>query len=153
MDKHIVLVGMPGSGKSTLAARWSAERGVPCYSIDSLLEAKWGRSIGEFVEHHGWEKFRQEEFAQVKEVLELPVGIIDAGAGFFTTEEKVKFTLAKAEVIYLEVAIEELVKRLNSEEERAKRPLLSEGDLRFKLEKLLSERSSFYALAEKVREG
>jgi shikimate kinase len=81
------------------------------------------------------------------------VGIIDAGAGFFTTEEKVKFTLAKAEVIYLEVAIEELVKRLNSEEERAKRPLLSEGDLRFKLEKLLSERSSFYALAEKVREG
>ena len=153
MDKHIVLVGMPGSGKSTLAARWSAELGVPCYSIDRLLEAKWGKSIIEFVQQHGWEKFREEEFAQVKEVLELPVGIIDAGAGFFTTEEKVKFTLAKTEVIYLEVEIEELVKRLSSEEERAKRPLLSEGDLRYKLDQLYVERSSFYELAEKVRVG
>jgi shikimate kinase len=73
------------------------------------------------------------------------VGIISAGAGFFTTEEKVEFSLNHFEVWYLEVSIDELYKRLNTTEERAKRPLLSEGDLLFKLEALLAERERFYS--------
>jgi shikimate kinase len=73
-----------------------------------------------------------------------PVGIISAGAGFFTTEEKVEFSLKHFEVLYLEVPIDELFNRLNTPEERAKRPLLSEGDLLSKLETLFMEREAFY---------
>lgn len=137
---------MPGSGKSTMAKRMSQERGVLCYEVDELLEKKWGRSIAEFVEENGWEKFREEEFSTVKSIANKPVGIISAGAGFFTTEEKVEFSLNHFEVLYLEVPIDELFNRLNTPEERAKRPLLSEGDLRLKLEKLLNEREGFYSL-------
>ena len=144
MNKHILLVGMPGSGKTTMARRLAMERGVSCYEVDEMLELKWGRSIAEFVEEQGWEKFREEEFSMVKSIVNEPIGIISAGAGFFTTEEKVQFSLKHFEVLYLEVPIDELFKRLNTPEERAKRPLLSEGDLRFKLQELLKERERFY---------
>ena len=145
MERHILLVGMPGSGKTTMARRLAVERGVSCYEVDELLELKWGRSIAEFVEEQGWEKFREEEFSMVKWIVNEPVGIISAGAGFFTTEEKVEFSLKHFEVLYLEVPIDELFKRLNTPEERAKRPLLCEGDLLFKLEALLAERERFYS--------
>ncbi len=145
MHKHILLVGMPGSGKSTRARQLALERGVLCYEVDELLELKWGRSIAEFVAEQGWEKFREEEFSMVKSIVNEPPGIISAGAGFFTSEEKVEFSLKHFEVWYLEVSIDELFKRLNTPEERAKRPLLSEGDLRNKLELLLAEREKFYS--------
>ena len=135
---------MPGSGKTTMARRLAMERGMSCYEVDEMLELKWGRSIVEFVEEQGWEKFREEEFSMVKSIVNEPVGIISSGAGFFTTEEKVEFSLKHFEVLYLEVPIDELFKRLNTPEERAKRPLLSEGDLRFKLQELLKERERFY---------
>jgi shikimate kinase len=144
MNRHILLVGMPGSGKTTKARQLAVERGVSCYEVDEMLELKWGRSIAEFVEEHGWDKFREEEFSMVKSIVNEPVGIISAGAGFFTTEEKVEFSLNHFEVWYLEVSIDELYKRLNTPEERAKRPLLSEGDLLFKLQELLKERERFY---------
>jgi shikimate kinase len=144
MEKHILLVGMPGSGKSTMAKRMSQERGVLCYEVDEMLEKKWGRSIAEFVEENGWEKFREEEFLMVKSIVNEPVGIISAGAGFFTTEERVEFSLKHFEVWYLEVSIDELFYRLNTPVERAKRPLLSEGDLLSKLETLFMEREAFY---------
>lgn len=144
MEKHILLVGMPGSGKSTMAKAMAQERGVSCYEVDELLELKWGRSIAEFVEEQGWEKFREEEFSMVKSIVNEPPGIISAGAGFFTTEEKVEFSLKHFEVLYLEVSIDELFNRLNTPAERAKRPLLSEGDLRLKLQGLLKERERFY---------
>ena len=121
------------------------ERGMSCYEVDEMLELKWGRSTAEFVEEQGWEKFREEEFSMVKSIVNEPVGIISAGAGFFTNEEKVQFSLKHFEVLYLEVSIDELFKRLNTPLERAKRPLLSEGDLRSKLEALLVEREKFYS--------
>ena len=145
MNKHILLVGMPGSGKTTMARRLAMEQGVFCYEVDEMLELKWGRSIAEFVEEQGWEKFRDEEFSMVKSIVNEPVGMISAGAGFFTNEEKVQFSLKHFEVLYLEVSIDELFKRLNTPEERAKRPLLSEGDLLFKLQELLKERERFYS--------
>jgi shikimate kinase len=151
MERHILLVGMPGCGKSTMARRMSHERGVSCYEVDEMLEKKWRRSIAEFVEENGWEKFREEEFWMVKSIVNEPVGIISAGAGFFTTEEKVEFSLKHFEVLYLEVPIDELFKRLNTPEERAKRPLLSEGDLRSKLEAILAERERFYSFGSILR--
>ena len=145
MNRHILLVGMPGSGKTTMARRLAVERGVSCYEVDELLELKWGKGIAEFVEEQGWEKFREEEFSMVKSIVNEPVGIISAGAGFFTTEEKVEFSLNHFEVLYLEVPIDELFNRLNTPAERAKRPLLSDGDLLFKLKALLAERERFYS--------
>jgi len=145
MERHILLVGMPGCGKSTMAKGMAQDRGVSCYEVDELLEKKWGRSIAEFVEEQGWEKFREEEFSMVRSIANEPVGIISAGAGFFTTDEKVEFSLKHFEVLYLEVSIDELFKRLNTPTERAKRPLLSEGDLRLKLELLFEERKRFYS--------
>jgi shikimate kinase len=145
MEKHILLVGMPGSGKTTMARRLAVERGVSCYEVDELLELKWGRSIAEFVEEQGWVKFREEEFSMVKSIVNEPVGIISAGAGFFTNDEKVEFSLNHFEVWYLEVTIDELFNRLNTPSERAKRPLLCEGDLLFKLQELLKERERFYS--------
>jgi shikimate kinase len=147
MEKHILLVGMPGSGKTTKARQLAVERGVSCYEVDELLELKWGRRISEFVEEQGWEKFREEEFSMVKSIVNEPLGIISAGAGFFTTEEKVEFSLKHFEVWYLEVSIDELFNRLNTPAERTKRPLLAEGDLRKKLEKLFEERVRFYSYA------
>jgi shikimate kinase len=149
MEKHILLAGMPGCGKSTMAKCMAQERGVSCYEIDELLESKWGRSIAEFVEENGWEKFREEEFSMVKSIANEPVGIISAGAGFFTSDEKVEFSLKYFEVLYLEVSIDELFNRLNTPEERAKRPLLSEGDLLSKLETLFMEREAYYLKGKK----
>jgi shikimate kinase len=63
----------------------------------------------------------------------------------------VEYSLKHFEVLYLEVSIDELFKRLNTSAERAKRPLLSEGDLRSKLEALLAERERFYSFGSILR--
>ncbi|MFM7770372.1 MAG: shikimate kinase, partial [Bacteroidota bacterium] len=111
MEKHILLVGMPGSGKSTLGKKWAEERAVPFYEIDEMLALKFGKSISEFVDECGWERFRSEELIQVEQVFKLEKGVVVPGGGFFSNQFNVNLALKNAEVYFLDVSIEILISR------------------------------------------
>ncbi len=55
--QKLAVLGNPGGGKSTLSRRWSAELGVPYFSVDAAIwRLETGKVPGEEVEriHHQW---------------------------------------------------------------------------------------------------
>lgn len=79
--KHILLVGMRGVGKTTLSKNAAKKLGMIHYDMDNLLRDRFGCSVVEFISQHGIDKFRDEEYEILLELLKLPPGVIDNGGG------------------------------------------------------------------------
>lgn len=135
----IVFVGMPGSGKSTVGRLLARESGLPFADSDVLIEQASQMSIPEYFRIYGEKHFRELEEECIAEALENP-GVLSLGGGAVLSP-RIRANLASHEVIYLDVNLEELQRRL----ERSKyvRPLLAE-DMPGKLAALYKERVPLY---------
>ena len=148
-DAPWVLIGMMGSGKSTIGKMLAERTGREFLDTDVLITQRLGRSIEKIFEFYGEPTFRDHETSIIRG---LPSGkvVVSTGGGAFVRPENRDHLKALGTTIYLRVAEQTLIQRL--EVSRRKRPLLASDDWKERLSALLAEREKSYTQAEMVIE-
>lgn len=119
----VVLVGMPGAGKSTIGRRLSRALNEPLTDSDHLIEELAGKPCGQVFTDLGETRFRELEADVVASALERE-GIVSLGGGSVMSEATRK-RLQNHTVVYLEISLEEGIRRTSREQDR---PVLAADD-------------------------
>lgn len=140
----LVLVGLPGAGKSKVGRLAAEALGVPHIDTDRLVEEEAGRPIPQIFAEEGEASFREREARAVERALGMPA-VVSLGGGAVTSP-RVRELLGGVDVVRIEVAHDELLRRVMKKNHR---PLLRrdpDGALR----RLRSEREPYYREVETV---
>ena len=145
----IFLIGMPGSGKSTVGKQLAAKLDLPFIDLDKEIEKREARSIKDIFSSEGEDYFRSTESEVLQEVAARQNdAVIATGGGAPCFHRGIDIINASGLSIFLDVAIDELVARVELEKER---PLLLSAD-RTELEEKLTitrnKRLKYYQQAE-----
>ena len=144
--RPVVLIGMMGSGKSTIGRRLGARLHVPFLDADHEIEvAHAGMTISEIFAQHGEPYFRDGEARVIARLLEGGASVIATGGGAYMRDETRMRIRDKAVSMWLQADGDVILKRVRR---RADRPLLQTADPAATIERLISERSPFYRLAD-----
>jgi shikimate kinase len=92
--------------------------------MDKEIVKKAGMSIPEIVQKYGWQKFRNIESEQVKEIAGLDNIVIDTGGGVIERPENVQVLKANSHIFWLKASTDTIVSRIQEDTER---PALSQG--------------------------
>ena len=135
MSRSLVLVGLSGSGKSTVGRLLASRLSLPFVDTDRQVELRAGMSIAEMFERLGEEEFRRQE----SEVLiESCAGqaVVATGGGAVLRADNRDILRAGNLVVWIDVPVPLLVKRLNGHTQGEERPLLRSDNLYTRLERL-----------------
>lgn len=141
-DSLILLLGFRGAGKTTWGPCLAREFGLEFVDADATLEKRLGLSILDFVKAEGEARFRTEESAELKKLLEKKRAVVALGGGVVdSTEARRLLAGSPAWKIYLKAAPAVLWARLASDPRR-----LAIGGLDSvqKLTELLARRAPLY---------
>lgn len=120
----LVLVGFMGAGKTTIG-RLTAERsGLPFIDSDELIERRAGRPIRDIFETDGEATFRQLEHETIVEAVRGPEAVVALGGGA-VQHPGTRECLADVPVVYLEVPLDEALRRTGTD---TRRPMLTAYD-------------------------
>ncbi|WP_270179253.1 shikimate kinase [Alkalihalobacillus sp. CinArs1] len=138
--RAVYLTGFMGSGKTSVAYQLAKELSMPLVDTDETIVSETGKEISSIFENEGEEAFREYETATLKK---LPVEnvIVSTGGGIILKEENRNLMKQNGKVIYLHCEPREIVKRLEGD---SSRPLLDVKNRSEQIEKIFSERISFY---------
>jgi shikimate kinase len=142
--RSIVLVGMMGSGKSSIGRRLAAALELPFVDADSAIEQAAGMTIEEIFKVHGEPYFREGEERVIRRLLKSGPQVLATGGGAVLSEKTRAQIAAQGLSIWLKAPLELLWQRVSR---RDNRPLLKTGEPRGVIERLLVERTPFYAMA------
>lgn len=143
--KNVVLVGFMGCGKSTVGAALAARTGAEFIDMDEYIEKRQGRTIADIFAEDGEEYFRRLETETLEELrMTASHVVIATGGGAPMRSENTDIMRRLGAVVYLRVTPDEVVSRLSGD---TTRPLLAEGDVRTRVEELMSLRSDRYEAA------
>lgn len=145
--KQIVLIGFMGAGKSSVGQKLAEKLDIPLYDTDQLIEKEKGMSIPEIFEVHGEDYFRKEEVAMLEKMKQVS-GVISTGGGIVSTEKAQKALAAFPHVVFLNVAIEDLVERIKKDKENV-RPLFLNNSLEA-FQEIYFKRLPLYQRAGKI---
>lgn len=144
----VALAGMPGAGKSTLAAALASALDLRLADLDEEIAVREGASVAEIFRRQGEGGFRDREVAELARLLSRPDRtplVIALGGGTGVADRRsAELLRGRARVIYLWCTPAHLLVALQDEQERRKRPLLAEGDMKERLERLYGERHPRY---------
>ena len=138
---NLYLIGMMGAGKTTVGELLAQKLQYRFLDTDRIIEAV---SINEIFAQAGEESFREQENNVLMQVSAYLRTVIATGGGIVLRRENWSY-LQNGMVVYLDVPIELLVKRLAHDQTR---PLLKEENLTAKLTQLLEQRASLYQQAD-----
>ena len=140
--KTIILIGYMGCGKSTIGTKAAKALGTKFVDTDEWIEEQEGMKISELFAQKGEAYFRQKETKVLCDLKKEPKGmVLSTGGGLPIKEENAKLLKQLGIVVYLKAEVDTLVERLK---EDTTRPLLKEGDLREKIERMLEVRNPIY---------
>lgn len=137
---NVVLCGMMGCGKTTVARVLDVAYGKTVVDTDEEIIKRYG-NISDIFSKFGEAEFRKMESEITVEVAKLDGVVISTGGGLVMNSANVKVLKNTGKIIYLRASKNTLFERLKADDTR---PLLSGGDAREKIEKILSEREPTY---------
>ena len=140
-DRTIALTGFMGSGKTAVGRALAERLGRPFVDMDAVLEQRLGMTIAEAFRTLGEQAFRAAEAELVAELAAQEGLVVATGGGALVPEANRNTLLARAVVILLTCAPEELARRL---EGALDRPLLAGEDRLATIARLLGERQAAY---------
>jgi len=134
----IVLIGMPGAGKSTLGILLAKELGLGFVDTDVAIQVREGKTLQEILEASDYIKLRNIE-EQVLLSEDIANKVVATGGSSVYSEAGMARLKDNATVIFLDVPLEELGKRISNFDSRgiARKPDQS-------LESLFEERCKLY---------
>jgi shikimate kinase len=142
---NIILTGFMGTGKTVVGRRIAEALRTSFVDSDHLVEKKVGHSIRTIFETLGEAKFRQMESGVLKELAQLDKTVIAVGGGALLRPEN-RETLQKNGIfVCLSARTNTLLDRLKDD---VTRPLLAGENPEARIERLMNERQSIYALCE-----
>jgi shikimate kinase len=145
-DRSVVLVGMMGAGKSTIGRRLATRLRLPFLDADHEIEQRHGgMTIPEIFAEHGEPYFRDGEARVIGALLDGPPCVLATGGGAFMREETRNRIRAQSVSVWLQADGDVILRRIKR---RADRPLLQTADPAATIERLITERSPFYQLAD-----
>ena len=135
----ISLVGFMCSGKSAVGRRLATTLELDFVETDGLVESAAGMTIREIFERHGEEHFRRLEGAAVDAATLRDNCVIACGGGVVTTPENIGLLRERTTVVWLDVTVDQVVKRLTGQP--GTRPLLAGPDPEKRAAEMLAARS------------
>ena len=145
MTKNLVLTGMMGVGKSTIGKSLAKRLSYNFIDMDKLIEDREGCSINIIFKNKGENYFRKIETSLSLRELKKNNTIISLGGGAFLNNSIRKAVKDTSVSFWLDVSINELVKRLNKTK---KRPLLFKKNMKDTVSKIYLERKRIYNEAD-----
>ncbi|MFB2937224.1 shikimate kinase [Aerosakkonemataceae cyanobacterium BLCC-F154] len=145
-DISVYLIGMMGAGKTTVGHLLAQELGYSrFFDTDTLIEQlAQGQTINEIFATAGEEAFRELETQVLAELCTYKRTVVSTGGGIVLRQKNWSY-LQHGLVIWLDVPVELLIKRLQEDNSR---PLLKDTDPEKKLQMLLEQRQPLYSQAD-----
>lgn len=153
--KDIILVGFMAAGKTTVGLKLAEMTGQKFLDTDAMIEEETGRIIKDIFAEDGEQAFRTMETDLIKKLIskkwtammmgtQYEGAIYSVGGGLATIAENRPLLKELGEVVLLDVSAEEAYKRLKGEV--TKRPMLrsEDGDVRKRIDELMSIRIPLY---------
>ena len=126
MTNHLYLIGLPGAGKTTLGRQLAAHYGRAFVDLDAEIVAEAGRGIPDIFASEGEAGFRRREAAALAAVAARPEALVVAtGGGAPCFHDNLARLLASGFVLWLDVPVPELARRLAASGQATGRPLLA----------------------------
>ena len=148
MAGNIILIGFMGSGKTSFGKWISKHKEMDFIDTDAYIEQQEKCCINEIFKTKGEEYFRDLETKTIRKLSKtLTNTVISVGGGLALRRENREIMKSMGEVVYLETAKHELIKRLSGSNNR---PLLKGVDLSARIDELMSKREELYRDAATV---
>ena len=131
MDRQsVILIGMPGAGKSTLGILLAKELGLDFLDTDVAIQVKEQQALQDILESRGYLELRAVEEAVLLET-DCHQKVIATGGSAVYSEKGMDYLKSCGPVVYLEVPLDELRRRIHNYETRgiARRPDQSFAEL------------------------
>ena len=145
MGKNLTLTGMMGVGKSTIGKILAKKLRYTFIDVDKLIEKKEGLSINLIFKNKGETYFRKVESEITLSELKKQDSVIALGGGAFLNNLIRKNTKKLSMSFWLDVPLEELIKRLNKGK---RRPLLHRKNTGETVKKIYFDRKKIYNEAD-----
>ena len=117
MKDNIVLIGMPGVGKSTIGVILAKILGYQFIDADLVIQERHGKLLKEIIEEKGVDGFVQVE-NDVNKSLNPKKSVIATGGSVVYGKEAMEHLSEIATVIYLELELPALTRRLGNLKKR-----------------------------------
>ena len=110
---NIILIGMPGSGKSTLGVLLAKSLGYSFTDTDLIISRIAGKPLQKILDEDGLDSFLDIE-EKVGAELECNSTVIATGGSMVLSEEAMKNLKAQGKVLYINVPLGEIKRRVTN---------------------------------------
>lgn len=145
LARPVVLVGLMGAGKTSVGLRLAHQLGAGFVDSDDEIEKAANLSIPEIFQRYGEAHFRAGERRVLERILDGAPAVVATGGGAFMDDRTRALVRERAVSVWLRAELTVLVHRTSG---RGHRPLLSRGNPREILGRLIEERYPTYAQAD-----
>lgn len=154
IDNHrqtnIILTGFMGTGKSTVGRLLAKDLKMDFIDTDVEITELYGPIINIF-ENEGEEVFRNYEREMSRQLTLRAHTVISTGGKLMLDPVNAKLLSACGRVFCLEAPVQELIQRLEKEQQEKQRPLLNANNFEEQIKELSAARRNHYAVFEQVK--